>query len=173
MRGHCWSKPKAAVNIQFYAPINIFLHAMSFLHFTKSTPSEGRSHDFCSWKMLNNNKKQWKKNVFSSLHFFLSFQLILFLYAWFSGTILSISTISLIWNRSMSPLILFSHISCRNGASSIRHFEMDYLNALFITGISTKLANVLVIVFEKKTDKKGAEIVWLEFCYLWMNQRRV
>lgn len=43
---------------------------------------------------------------------------------------------------------------------------MDYLNALFITGISTKLANVLVIVFEKKTDKKGAEIVWLEFCYL-------
>lgn len=72
MREHCWSKPKAAVNIQFYAPIHIFLHAMSFLHFTKNASSKGRDPDFCSWKMLKKKKKGSDKTICVQFSPFLS-----------------------------------------------------------------------------------------------------
>lgn len=107
-------------------------------------------------------KKAVKKYVFSHLHFFLSFQLIL-------------SSLCLFFSHHLKYFYNFTNLKQEHEPS---HLVLSYLwqewgfihkafwNGLSIIGISTELENVLVIVLEKKTDKKESEIVWLAPCYL-------
>lgn len=117
---------------------------------------------FVAGKCLT-RKKQWQKYVCSYLCFFLSFQLILSSLCW-------------VFRHHLNYFHNFTNLKQEHKPS---HFVLSYLwqewgfiheafwNGLSIIGISTELANVLVIVLEKKTDKKGAEIVWLAPCYLY------
>lgn len=99
---------------------------------------------------------------FSYLRFFLSFQLILF----------SLRQVS---RHQLKHFHNFTNLKQEHKPS---HFVPSYLwqewgfihkafwNGLSIIGISTELVNVPVMVLEKKTDKKGAEIGCLAPCYL-------
>lgn len=99
---------------------------------------------------------------FTYLHFFLSFQLILF-------------TLCQVFRHHLKYFHNFTNLKQEQKPS---HFVLSYLwqqwgyihkafwNGLSIIGISAELGNVLVMVLEKKRDKKGAEICRLAACYL-------